>query len=52
VPVASAHARTIVNSDAAFATVTFTSTTQVGVSVFKPDGTPVNQSFDLVMNCP
>jgi hypothetical protein len=51
VPVASAHSRTLDNTDTAFATVSFTSTTQVGVSLYKPDGTPVNHAFDLIMNC-
>jgi hypothetical protein len=51
VPVASAHARTLNNADAAFADVSFTSTTQVGVTVFKPNGTPVDQGFDLIVEC-
>jgi hypothetical protein len=51
VPVASAHARTLDNADAAYATVSFTSSSQVGVTVYKSDGTPVDQSFDLIMEC-
>ncbi|MDX6511280.1 MAG: hypothetical protein QOE36_784 [Gaiellaceae bacterium] len=51
VPVASAHGRALNHADAAFAVTSFTSTSQVGVSVYKPDGTPVNQGFDLIMEC-
>ena len=51
VPVASAHARALNNADAGYATVSFTSTTQVGVTVYKADGTPVNQGFDVILEC-
>jgi hypothetical protein len=51
VPVASAHARTLQPADAFYVTVFFTSNTQVGVTVYDADGNPVNQAFDLVVEC-
>jgi len=51
VPVASAHARTLQPADSFFATVSFTSTTQVGITVYNAAGVLVNQAFDLIMEC-
>jgi hypothetical protein len=50
-PVASVHTRLFHAEEAAFATVSFSSTTQAAVEVFEPDGTPVNRGFDLIVEC-
>jgi hypothetical protein len=51
VPVASLHTDGSAGSVVGFATVGFTSQTQVAVHIYAPDGTPLDARFDVIVAC-